>query len=370
MKFFDPKEDVMDLKLTQYGKHLLSKGRLIPKFYAFFDDDIIYDSRWVTGSFLERQSDTEDRIQDETPRLKLQTCFYGVETEIKKINELVRQKKAKLGDDKLQPSPSRHHVMAQPLGNSSLSTNKMPGWEAYFLVGKLTGSVDHITGSSPNIKIPQLNCEINYRGVAYAEGETQEVSEAGAYQAEAVQGDQDHVGQWGGELEFEDGSTLVIEKDSLLIEIDESNTDYLSDNFDIEVYEIKAVAASGSQAPQQNKGESEELIPLYFSRLQADLGVNYSGQAPMGSAQNIATEFPDVDPNYVEYFFEINVDREIDIQTICQNLPTQRARRGRLMSEFKCPDLPTDALDSLAGYANNLYDSELADLDDYEDCDQ
>ena len=39
MKFFDPKEDVMDLKLTQYGKHLLSKGRLIPKYYAFFDQD-------------------------------------------------------------------------------------------------------------------------------------------------------------------------------------------------------------------------------------------------------------------------------------------------------------------------------------------
>ena len=52
MKFFDPKEDVMDLKLTQYGKHLLSKGRLIPSYYAFFDDDIIYDSRWVTGSLL------------------------------------------------------------------------------------------------------------------------------------------------------------------------------------------------------------------------------------------------------------------------------------------------------------------------------
>lgn len=92
MKFFDPKEDVIDLKLTQYGKHLLSKGRLSPKYYAFFDDDIIYDIKWVTGSLSENQSDVQIRIQDNTARPRVQTCYYGVEDEIKKINELVRQK--------------------------------------------------------------------------------------------------------------------------------------------------------------------------------------------------------------------------------------------------------------------------------------
>lgn len=372
MKFFDPKEDVMDLKLTQYGKHLLSKGKLIPKFYAFFDDDVIYDSRWVTGSLTERQSDIEDRIQDDTPRLKLQTCYYGVETEITKINELVRQQQAKLGDDRLQPLASRHHVMTHPLGNSSLSTNKMPGWEAYFLIGKLTGSVDHMTGSSPNIKIPQLNCEVVYRGYAYAQGDGPTADETrglelGTYTDEGA--DSDHVGMWGGELEFDDGSTLSIEKDSIIIEIDESNTDYLNHNFDIEVYEIQTVAASGSQQPQQNKGETEELIPLYFSQdLQNDLGVSYVGSS---QAQDIGTVFPDIDPNYVEYFFEVNVDREIDRRTICENLPTQRARRGRLQAEFKCPDRAVDPIEinTLLGYADGLYDSSVSDLDDYEDCD-
>ena len=370
MKFFDPKQDVMDLKLTQYGKHLLSKGRLIPSYYAFFDDDIIYDSKWVAASYTERQSDTEDRIQDETPRLKLQTCYYGIETEIKKINELVRQNQAKLGDDKLQPSPSKHHVMSQPLGNSSLSTNKMPGWEAYFLIGKLSGSVDHMTGSSPNIKIPQLNCEIKFEGYAYAEGDGPQADETrgmdlGAYADEG--GDSDHVGMWGGELDFDDGSTLVIEKDSIIIEIDESNTDYLNNNFDNEVYEIQTTAASGSQQPHQNKGESEVLIPLYFSQdLQNDLGVSYVGQT-----QDVGTIFPDIDPTYVEYFFEINVDREIDQRTICENLPTQRHRRGRLQTEFKCPDRSIDPIEArtLAGLSEEMYDSQVADLDDYEDCD-
>ena len=40
MKFFNKKEDVLDIQLTQYGKHLLSKGELEPTYYAFFDDDV------------------------------------------------------------------------------------------------------------------------------------------------------------------------------------------------------------------------------------------------------------------------------------------------------------------------------------------
>ena len=43
MKFFNKKEDVIDLQLTQYGKYLLSQGKLKPEYYAFFDDDVIYD---------------------------------------------------------------------------------------------------------------------------------------------------------------------------------------------------------------------------------------------------------------------------------------------------------------------------------------
>ena len=370
MNFFDPKEDVIDLKLTQYGKHLLSKGRLSPKYYAFFDDDIIYDIRWVTGSLAERQSDVADRIQDETPRPLVQTCYYGVETEIKKINELVRQKKAELGDERLQPSAARHYVMSQPLGNASLSTNNMPAWEAYFLLNSLNSSVDYMTGSSPNIKIPQLNCEIKFKAYAYADGEDPDKGQIKDNSTEDLTGaDSDHVGMWGGELDFDDGSKLIVEQDSILLEIDESNTEYLDNNFDIEVYEIKTVAASGSQQPGQNKGESDELLPLYFSRLQSDLGINYLASSPQDSSQNISTVFPDVDPNYVEYFFEINVDREIDQHTLCSNLPADKARRGRIQSEFKCPDITDDKKGTLAGISDGLYDSEMADLDDFEDCD-
>ena len=34
MTFFNPKEDVVELQLTQYGKFLLSMGRLKPEYYS------------------------------------------------------------------------------------------------------------------------------------------------------------------------------------------------------------------------------------------------------------------------------------------------------------------------------------------------
>jgi hypothetical protein len=49
MTFFDKKQDVLKIELTPYGRSLLSNGKLMPKYYAFFDDDIIYDIDYVAG---------------------------------------------------------------------------------------------------------------------------------------------------------------------------------------------------------------------------------------------------------------------------------------------------------------------------------
>lgn len=99
-------------------------------------------------------------------------------------------------------------MMSQPLGNSSLHTNNLPGWEAYFLINKLSGSVNQITGSSPNIKIPQLNCELKFTAKAYAEGEEPAVELNNPEGSDA-----DFEGLFGGVLDgFEDFSSLVLKK--------------------------------------------------------------------------------------------------------------------------------------------------------------
>lgn len=78
MEFFNKKEEVIDIKLTQFGKNLLAKGKFKPVFYQFFDDDIIYNSNYA--GFDEHQNHSETRIIEETPKLKTQSITLGVET--------------------------------------------------------------------------------------------------------------------------------------------------------------------------------------------------------------------------------------------------------------------------------------------------
>ena len=50
VEFFNKKQDVIDLQLTSYGKQLLSRGLFKPVYYAFSDDGVLYDKRWMSGS--------------------------------------------------------------------------------------------------------------------------------------------------------------------------------------------------------------------------------------------------------------------------------------------------------------------------------
>ena len=54
-----------------------------PVYYAFSDDGVMYDGRWMTGSSGEiNPSEAETRIQEETPRLKTQYRKVGAERAI------------------------------------------------------------------------------------------------------------------------------------------------------------------------------------------------------------------------------------------------------------------------------------------------
>lgn len=77
MEFFDKKEEVIDVKLTRYGRNLLSKGMFRPQYYMFFDDDILYNSQ--KAGFTESQNSTEVRILEETPKLKTQYTVLPIE---------------------------------------------------------------------------------------------------------------------------------------------------------------------------------------------------------------------------------------------------------------------------------------------------
>ena len=77
MTYFNKKFDVLGIELSPYGKHLLQNGKLMPKYYAFFDDDVIYDCS--AAGFSENNSEIRNRIMNETPVLRPHYMFKTVE---------------------------------------------------------------------------------------------------------------------------------------------------------------------------------------------------------------------------------------------------------------------------------------------------
>ena len=73
-------KEILEIKLTSFGKHLLSCGKFKPTYYKFFDNDILYDSQYA--NFEEYSGVAEARIQQDTPSLKLQTSYNDLEKSV------------------------------------------------------------------------------------------------------------------------------------------------------------------------------------------------------------------------------------------------------------------------------------------------
>jgi len=306
MEFFNRKQEVMDVQMTQYGKYLLSKGRFKPEFYAFYDDDITYDwDNASTGTSAgENQNDIEDRIK-ETPRMKTQYVFSGIETNIKEINEMVLVKQqAKLGGEKIQPTAEKNYSLAYPLGNSTPENEFLPAWNIEYLGAnlltasqnldiygnKLDGSGNPVIART--LPIPQLTSDFIYENdiaVVYEE-------------------DIPYV------------QVLDEDTDIFILEIGETNTVFRKDNFDIEVFRIE-----DNFDLDGNKTGEETLIPLSFSTKQQAV-YDIESEIELGGEGEDIFEIDEFDSTYVEHYFHVLVDGEIDTDTLCLVKPADKSQ--------------------------------------------
>ena len=290
MTFLNRKEEVMDIELTQYGKYLLSKGQLKPVFYAFYDDDIIYDTQYA--GHAEIQNDSETRIK-ETPRTMTQYLFGGAETEIfsanqEHRNELVPSLQPDLDDvKKVQSTPDKLRSPQLPLGTSEQNSQYIPAWSVHFLNGELLTSTSVLSSSAETPKgqevpiqpIPQLTTEIDYKKWIYTEAFPQDSLDK--YSSTDFISDK-----------FPDGSVLVVEKDHLLISIEEENGIFENENFDIEFFEVF-----------EEKDDDGKVISTVEQSL-------------------LFLKDIEADPkeNHVDYYFDVSLDSEIDPQILCEGI--------------------------------------------------
>tara|TARA_A100001515_G_scaffold81178_1_gene64348 strand:- start:10402 stop:11358 length:957 start_codon:yes stop_codon:yes gene_type:complete len=292
MNFFDRKEEVLELKLTSYGKSLLSRGEFNPTHYAFFDDDIIYDSQYVsdgTDSQIEHSTKSSDRIR-KAIRPKVQYNYAGAETHIKKLHgmsyttpdngtninasvpkELSLEQKLKALENP-PPAADNHYSMGLPMGSSKLNSDKVPAWDAKFIKGEILTPITDYTGSSGLLKIPQLDVVVYYDITT-----NQFVGEETPNVAEGI-------------TVFPDNSYLQVEKDCVLVDLREFNSLFDNENFEIEVY--------------KTVGEELNLdTPLLFADAKKVTNDVYYSENTKSTI--------DVGEGHVEYYFDIRVDDEI-----------------------------------------------------------
>lgn len=294
MSFLNKKEEVMDIELTQYGKYLLSQGRFKPVFYAFFDDDILYDQRYVSGSALEAQNDIQGRILEDTPSMKAQYLFHSVDNI--GIQNQLRSLLYSGETDKIQQMPERHYVLSDPLGDSELRTNYAPSFNIRVDNGFISSSARAISGSTnktlSTVNIPQINLQ----DVVYH-------TFIGDLETDSIESRPEIF------FQFDDGTYVNVKEDHIMMTIEEENTSLSKHNFDIEVY-------------QMNENE-DTWEPLYFKKPRETMRdgilldqdeVDFEGTRFHEEEASPGNIPPDNlhDVNEAAYYFDILIDGEIE----------------------------------------------------------
>jgi hypothetical protein len=316
-EFFDKKEDVMDIQLTQYGKHLLSKGELKPVYYAFYDQDIIYDGEYGPGA--ETQNEAQQRIKDLTSYTKAQYVFRGIDTYVNTLNSQVVGGTLNIEDPKKQEIQDKIDALSMPLGTCNPNSEKSPAWQIDFLKAPLSASVDFYTGSAEKVQqIPQL--EAHYTAfTSPAPGLTpgEEMDEQINFSSAVPEAQLDQASE-----PYFDGSFYNISQQYVFLDVLENNGVKDIENFEIEVFLV--------EDGKDSFGNSIEILnQLYFAETPEEY--------------NMATiNYEDVynDPNYVEHYFTIDVDQEIRDEILCDVKFENKIKdyKTDIELEFDCPD--------------------------------
>ena len=333
MIYANPKEETLNLELTSYGRYLLSLGKLKPHQYAFFDDDIIYDIQFVgTGSTrpdAELQNNIEGRIQEETPRLHPQSIYRAAEvgvfsedgTHVNNLMPGVVAASQKEASDFLLETPDSSYIYMNPIGSSAYNSNNIAAWDVGFYKAELisvdyawTGSANaSYTGSTtvPTTFIPQLGCDIKYKACFYPpDPNYKDLDEIPAEIYDLVPTEAElHLSEDGLNTPYKlmDDSYVMVLGDFAMLKVEEANTEFKKENFELEVYMVASNAVGTNP---------EVLERLYF--------VDENGAI--------------TDKN-VEYYFDIDVDFEIDEEEFCHLQNTQDKVKNIFIDKiFNCND--------------------------------
>jgi len=332
--FLNKKEQVYDLKLTSYGRYLLSIGTFKPVYYAFFDNNVVYDIKYTsTGSSagthklpIEGQNKVNERVKRETVYPESQVLFRDVESTLSNLETTDGGFDSDLNPTLTTPAADIY-TYDSALGDAMLDADNsqaVPSWRLLMLQGAVSSSIyrqgaalqpayageprDGILLHSP---IPQINISASYSlKVMDPEIIIDPLSVRNLIQTSEVFADNKVIG--------------LVSKDPLIY-FEEVNTQLLTENFDIEVFEVESGSNQGTYSPTLHRKYFETVIP------QIENGV-------------MLTETPhhtvnaDLTTSSVEYYFDVLQDANVDQTIACGGIESFDKSSYFISFDFDCPD--------------------------------
>jgi hypothetical protein len=309
MAFFNKKEDVMRIELTTHGKHLLSKGEFKPEYYAFFDDDILYESEAV--SMTENNTETKIRIISNTPSLKPPAVIKGIEENLFNKN--------RIEDD---------NTLLNIIGTNKTTSENANGWNVTAIMGEFSSSMSYISSSvSPIYNVPQVECEMNF---------TMSVGNATKDDYFSLDYESSEVAT--------DNSFLKVKRDDMLLYILEKNGFIYKDALSVEVFKFD----------DSEKYMNKMSFFQVEEKIQGIVVENDDGTVVANEGETV------IDSGiFVDTYFELLTDRQIPNDELCRGIVKLKDKNIFLGLNIECDDLTYGEI--------NIYRTSVTDAD-IEDC--
>jgi len=263
VKFFDQKQEVIQIELTPYGRQKLSDGKFSPSYYAFYDTGILYDGSH--GGITETQNQIVERIKNSTPRSRPVTKFTS------SVRPVISIASANYKNyfDQHEPYCATYNRF---LGKNNLFSDFAPSWDIRVTATSDVRLNEHPTYEANNT-LPVVSASLD---ISYS------VQRSGS-------------------------STLysLEEDEQITLDVQELNTVFsVNGNYDLEVFKID---------------EQGEMEALSFINTRSSNAENLRDQTTpavltqtiRGNNESILAGFPTLDNTYVEYYFDILLDQEV-----------------------------------------------------------
>jgi len=388
-KLLDKKERVYDLKLTGYGKYLLSVGKYKPTYYAFFDDNVIYDGAYANIS--ESQNQVHERVKSETSYIESLVLFE----DIHRPQLLTRDPLGLAIDENGQPSQLmmdsaiaaqtalragivegrpdlRDEIVVDgatmsdhvnyylsdvvpiqyvprkdifkydlAIGDAVINSKQKdvaPAWKVVVLNGEITSTertfkLDPNSPSGSEAHVPQVNIRVQYE--KQIKSQAHRATDPMINSAEGIVNSTPL---------FAGDDYIRLQRQDPVIYVDEINTSLLTENFDVEVFMVtSSVGTDGEEHRTLERKYFETLVPQIVDGIMTRPSPDVANVLHSANTPTTA----------VEYFFDFRKDSQADPEIICKQLQIYNKTSYYIDLDIDCSGQDTRDL------YNDIYGSEV-----------